>query len=129
MTASELKARTKQLAIRIIRLCMSLPTRGIAESMAKQLIRCGTSVGANYRSACRARSRADFVAKLAIVEEEADECSYWIELLVETGFIETKRVSALLKDLNEITAIVSASRKTARGRSNRQSTIGSRKSP
>jgi len=85
-------------------------------------------VGANYRAACRARSTADFVAKLAIVEEEVDECSYWIELLVESGQVKAQRVAALLRELDELTAIISSSRKTARSRINRQSTIDNRQS-
>ena len=85
-------------------------------------------MGANYRAACRARSTADFVAKLAIVEEEVDECSYWIELLVESGQVKAQRVAALLRELDELTAIISSSRKTARSRINRQSTIANRQS-
>lgn len=128
MNADQMKERTKAVALRIIRLCQALPVRGIGDVMGRQLIRCGTSVGANYRAACRARSRADFVSKLAIVEEEVDECSYWIELLVEAGLIRVKLVEPLLGELNELTAIISASRKTARTAANRQSTIANRQS-
>jgi four helix bundle protein len=126
MNAEQLRARTKELAIRIIRLCQAVPTNGIASVISKQLVRCGTAVGANYRAACRARSRADFVAKLAIVEEEVDECSFWIELLIESGLMRQELVAPLLLELNELTAIISASRKTARTGTNRQSTIANR---
>lgn len=85
MNSTELKARTKQLALRIIRLCSAIPSNRTTDVLSRQLLRCGTSVGANYRDSCRARSKADFVAKIAIVEEEVDECTYWIELLVESG--------------------------------------------
>jgi len=85
--------------------------------MCKQLVRCATSVGANYRAACRAQSRATFAAKLAIVEEEADETLYWLELLCESGRIEAARLQDLIKEADEIVAIVTASRRTAqRGR-------------
>ena len=82
----------------------------------RQLLRCATSVGANYRAACRGKSTADVLAKLAIVEEEADETAYWLELLVESGIVEEKRISQLLKETNEITAMVVASIKTLRAR-------------
>lgn len=80
-----------------------------------QLLRCGTSVGANYRAACRAKSTADFIAKLGIVEEEADESIYWIELLVEAGLLKQSRVADLLDEANQILSIVVSSINTARG--------------
>ncbi|WP_447974749.1 four helix bundle protein [Nitrospira sp. Kam-Ns4a] len=83
----ELQRRTKELALAIIRLTERLSRGRAAAVVAKQLVRAGTSVGANYRAACRARSRADFVAKLGIVEEEADETRYWLELLGEVGYL------------------------------------------
>jgi len=129
MTPVEFRERTKQLALRIIRLCNALPSNCANDVLARQLLRCGTSVGANYRAACRARSKADFVAKMAIVEEEVDECSYWIELLVATGQISATRLRPLLSELDELTKMVSASRKTARAKTNRQSTIDNRQSP
>jgi len=121
MNADQLKTRTKELALRIIRLCQSLPSNGVGQVITKQLVRCGTSVGANYRAACRARSRADFIAKLAIVEEEVDESAYWIELLIESHLVRKNLLTPLLAELNELTAIISASRKTARAGTNRHS--------
>ncbi len=85
MTPTEMKQRTRSLALRIIHLVESLPSTRTADVIGKQLLRCGTSVGANYRAACRGRSKADFVAKMGIVEEEADEIIYWIELLIDRG--------------------------------------------
>lgn len=127
--AEELKARTKQFALRVVKLCAALPRNRVTDVLARQLLRAATSVGANYRAACRARSRADFVAKMAIVEEEADESAYWIEMLSESGQIEEGRVSELLTEADELTAIAAASRKTARRASNRQSPISNRQSP
>src|SRR5262245_33129291 len=83
----DLQRRTKQFAMRIIRLVERLPNTRTADVIGRQLLRSGTSVGANYRSACRARSPAEFCAKMGIVEEEADESGYWIELLVESGLV------------------------------------------
>ena len=106
--------RTKQFALDTIRLVESLPRTRTAEVLGRQLLRCGTSVGANYRAACRAKSKADFTAKMCIVLEEADECVYWLELLTESGCITGERASALLNEANELTAIATASVKTAR---------------
>jgi len=126
MNRNELMARTKQFALRVIRLCSAL-SKGVAtDVISRQLLRSATSVGANYRAACRARSQSDFVAKMAIVEEEADESVYWIELLIESNSVDRRRVTPLLAEANELTAIASASRKTARARVNRQSTIDNR---
>jgi len=122
MTADEMKQRTKALAIRIVRLIESLPPGRTSDVVGKQLLRCGTSVGANYRAACRARSRADFAAKMGIVEEEADEVAYWIELLVDCGLLKQNRVSELLAETNEIIAIVVSSIRTARSNGNPRST-------
>ena len=83
--------------------------------IAKQIIRSGTSVAANYRATCRARSKAEFVAKIGTVEEEADETGLWLELLAESGIIASRKLSALLQEANDLTAIMAASRKTARG--------------
>ena len=110
---SELKARTKRFGLRAIKVVEALPRNLVAGVIGKQLIRCSTSVGANYRSVCRARSTADFVAKLAIVEEEADESCFWLELLMESGLVKPNRLDALLTEANEITAIMTASRQTA----------------
>ena len=115
MTPEQMKKRTKALALRVIRLVQALPRTRVADVLARQLLKSGTSVGANYRAACRARSTADFIAKLGIVEEEADESMYWIELLVEAELIKAGLVSDLLHEAEEILAIVVASINTARG--------------
>ncbi len=128
MNVDELKDRTKRFALRVVRLCAALPRNRVTDVLARQLLRAATSVGANYRAACRARSRADFVSKMGIVEEEADESVYWIEMVVESGQVERKRVSELLKEAGELTAIAAAFRKTARRASNRQSTFDNRHS-
>ncbi|MBM4020057.1 MAG: four helix bundle protein [Planctomycetes bacterium] len=113
MTEQELKARTKQFALRIMRLVRALPKNLEGRVIGGQLLRCGTSVGANYRAVCRGRSKADFVAKMAIAEEEADEASYWLELIVEGGLMTEPRMRPLLKEANELVAILTASRKSA----------------
>jgi four helix bundle protein len=94
----------------------SLPAGATGQVLGKQLLRSGTSVGANYRAACRARSNAEFRAKLEIIEEEADETVYWLELLVESGLVRAQRLTELLKEANEIAAIVVASIRTSRKR-------------
>ncbi len=109
-----MKCRTKQYAIQIIRFYEKLPKNKITDVIGRQLIKSGTSVGANYRSACRARSRAEFISKLGIVEEETDETMYWIELLIEIGYAKENEVRELLNEANEILAIVISSIKTAR---------------
>ncbi|MEB3233356.1 MAG: four helix bundle protein [Leptolyngbyaceae bacterium] len=114
----QFKARTKQLALRVIRLVEALPQKTSGFVIGKQLIRCATSVGANYRSACRAKSRADLIAKLSIVEEEADECLYWMELLVEAKLIEEEKIKKLMAETNEIVAMTVSSIKTLRSRKN-----------
>lgn len=110
----DLKARTKDFAVRVVRLIDALPRRQSCEVIGRQLLRSATSVGANYRSACRARSTAEFCAKLGIVEEEADESMFWLELLVETGTVRRELLADLLAEANEITAMVVASLRTAR---------------
>jgi len=120
MDSNELQQRTKAFALRVIKLCSSLPRDDVANVLKRQLLRAGTSVGANYRAACRSRSRAEFVSKMAIVEEEADECVYWLELLMESKQVAEERVSALHAEANELTAIAVASRKTAKYGANRQ---------
>lgn len=109
-----LRVRTKQFALRVIRLVNSLPNCRTANVIGNQLLRSATSVGANYRAAQRARSNAEFRAKLGIVEEEADESEYWIELLVESGLVKKALVEDLLREANEIVAMVVASIRTAR---------------
>ena len=117
MNEQEFKQRTKDLALRVIRLVRVLPKETAADVIAKQLLRCATSVGANYRAACRGRSIADVVNKLSIVEEEADECFYWLELLAEAEIVSRARLDSLLTETNEITAMVVASIKTLRAKS------------
>ena len=110
----ELRDRTKAFALRIIRLFRSLPYRTDAQVLGKQLLRCGTSVAANYRAVCRARSKAEFIARIGIVAEEADEVVLWMELLTESGIIKPERTEALLKEAKELAAILTASQQTAR---------------
>jgi four helix bundle protein len=114
MDQHEMKRRTKAFAVKIVRLFESLPQKRAAYVLGRQLLRCGTSVGANYRSACRAKSAADFIAKMGIVEEEIDETIYWLELLIEVGILKAEEAEAILKEANELLAIVVASIKTAR---------------
>jgi four helix bundle protein len=114
MNAEELKERTKQFALGIIRLTTSLPNTRPANVISRQLIRSGTSVGANYRAACRARSKADFVSKIGVVEEEADETLYWLELLLAAKIGETKPVKDLLAEAGELVAIFTATGRTAK---------------
>jgi four helix bundle protein len=116
MNADEFKDRTKAFGLRVVRLVEALPQSRTADVFGKQLLRCGTSVGANYRAACRAKSPADFVAKMKIVEEECDEAIYWMELIVEAGLMPENRVTDLLKEANEILSMVVSSLKTARSR-------------
>ncbi len=110
----DLKERTRAYALRIIKLVESLPPGKTGEVIGKQLLRCGTSVGANYRASCRARSQADFIAKMGIVLEEADESIYWMELLVESGLIRQELMTGLISEANEIVAITVTSIKTAK---------------
>lgn len=116
MTPEYLKKRTKQFGLRVIQLVEALPRTKTADVVGRQLLRCATSLGANYRAACRGRSKADFIAKLGTVEEEADESIYWLEMLVEAKVVEQKLVTELLAEANELTAIIAASRKTAKSR-------------
>jgi len=110
----EFKDKTKRIALRVIRLVESLPKNATTDVIGKQLLRSATSVGANYRAACRAKSSADMIAKLAIVEEEADESMYWIELLIELNVVTSARLTDLMSELNEVVAITVASIKTLR---------------
>lgn len=108
--------RTKALAVRIMKLVDALPSKRSTEVIGKQLIRSATPVGANYRAAKRGRSTAEFLAKLGIVEEEADETSYWLELLAESGHVKAEKLTALRDEVNSITAMIVRSIKTARSR-------------
>jgi four helix bundle protein len=113
MTERELLQRTKQFALRIFNLVGALPQTIQGRAVAAQLIRSGTSVAANYRAACRARSKPEFVAKLGVVEEEADESAFWLELIMETNLLGTAKVKPLLTEASEIVAIMASSKKTA----------------
>jgi four helix bundle protein len=114
MTPNDLKSRTKQFAHRVLKLVDTLPTKLSAQTIARQLARSGTSVAANYRAACRARSPADFCAKMGIVEEEVDASAFWIEMLIETELVPEAQLSDLLAEAGELTAITVASIRTAR---------------
>ena len=114
MTRDEMRARTKTYASRIVKLCSALPNNWVEQTLGRQLLRSGTSVGANYRAVCRAKSNSDFINKLRIVEEECDESLFWMELLVDNLLVKPSRLSDLMKEADEILAIVVASAKTAR---------------
>jgi len=122
--ANELKDRTKRFALRIMKLVDALPQSTAGWAIGKQLIRAGTSVGANYRAACRGRSKAEFAAKLGIVIEEADECGYWLELIMDGDLLPRPQVEPLHKEANELAAIFVASVRTTK---NQQSEIGNQK--
>ncbi len=110
-----MKARTKAHANRIVRLCQTLPKNDwVAKTLGSQLLRSGTSVGANYRAVCRAKSTPDFINKLRIVEEEGDESLFWMELLTDNGIVKPARLKELMKEGDEIISMVVASSKTAR---------------
>ena len=114
MNEEDLKKRTKQFGLRMIRLVEALPNTTTARTIGHQLMRSGMSVGANYRAACRGRSKADFIAKAGISLEEADECLYWMELLQEAGIVPAEQLKELTKEADELVAIFTASIKTAR---------------
>jgi four helix bundle protein len=114
MTREEMKRRTKTYANRIVKQCSALPENWVARTLGKQLLRSGTSVGANYRAVCRAKSNSDFINKLRIVEEECDESLFWMELLVDNDFVKPSLLESLMKEADEILAIVVSSAKTAR---------------
>jgi four helix bundle protein len=111
-----LKERTKALALQVIRLVSTLPKSRTANVLGRQLLEAGTSVGANYRAACRAKSPADFISKMGIVEEEADETIYWMELLVLSDLVRKADITNLLDEANQILAMTVSSIKTARMR-------------
>ena len=142
MKADDLKKRTKQFALRILKLVAALPNTVEGRAIGGQLVRAGTSVAANYRAACRGRSKAEFIAKLGTVEEEADESAFWLELIIEGEILKAKKVESLLAEAVELTKIMARSRISASNRlkqikskygnrdskviSNRQSAIGNR---
>lgn len=123
MNEVELKARTRQLAVRIIKMAEALPTSTTGKVITHQIIRSGTSVGANYRAACIARSKAEFIAKIGISLEEADETAYWLELIEDVELLSTQKLAALKLEVQEICAILASTQKTAR----KQSQIANRK--
>src|SRR2546430_5346495 len=142
MTAEDLKNRTKQFALRILKLVAALPKTVEGRAIANQLVRAGTAAPANYRAACRGRSKAEFIAKIGTVEEEADESAFWMELIIEGGLMKQQAVESLLAEATELTRIMARSRisasktlkqsKTTTGNrdstviSNRHSAIGNR---
>jgi len=135
MNADDLKKRTKQFALRILKLVAALPDTVAGRAIGGQLVRAGTSVGANYRAACRGRSKTEFVAKMRIAEEESDESAYWMELIIANELLKQKQVEPLLAEAEELTKIFAQSRisaartlvkKLKRQTSNRQSAIGNR---
>jgi conserved hypothetical protein TIGR02436 len=118
---ADLKARTKQFALRVMKMVDALPRTIQGRTIAKQIIRSATSVAANYRAACRARSRAEFIAKIGVVEEEADESCFWLELIIDSDLLTEERIRPLLNEAGELVAIMASSRKSAIG--NRKSAI------
>src|SRR5260370_16842680 len=109
MTTAELKARTKEFALGVIRLVDALPNTVKGRAIAKQILRSATSIAANYRAACRARSRAEFIAKIGVVEEEADETAFWLELIIDSNIRGETQI--LLKEASELVSILAASLK------------------
>jgi len=134
VTSDELKKRTKQFALRVLKLVAALPNTIAGRAIGGQLARSGTSVGANYRAACRGRSKAEFIAKMGTCEEEADESAYWMEMIIEGELLKQSQVEPLLKEAEELTRIfaqsrISASRSLVRAKmqkSNRQLAIDNR---
>lgn len=114
MDREELKRRTKAFALRIVRFVGSMPGNAVSRILGNQLLRAGTSVGANYRAACRARSRADFISKIGVVEEEADEALYWLEVIAESGIVKPDGVALLLAEAEELVAIFTATGRTTK---------------
>ncbi len=119
MNQDELKNRTKQFALRIIKLAEALPNIVRGKAIGGQLVRAGTSVASNYRASCRSRSKAEFIAKTGVVEEEADESGFWLEMIIESELLKKHLVEPLLQEANELTAIMASSRKTAKGNDKR----------
>jgi four helix bundle protein len=117
MDSEELRKRTKDFAHRCVKLAMALPDTPIGRHVRSQLIRCGTSVGANYRAACLAQSKTDFAFKLSIVAEEADESAFWLEFIICEKLLSEKLVVSLLKEAEELTKIFIKPRKTVKNRS------------
>ena len=116
MNESDLKHRTKQFSLRVMHLVDALPNSRSGRAVANQLVRSATSVGANYRAACRGRSKREFVAKLGTVEEESDESAYWLELIIDGDLLKPDLVRPLLQEAEELTKIMAASRRTAKNK-------------
>ena len=125
MKAEDLKNRTRAFALRVVKVGNSLPKGRVGEIFARQMIRSGTSIAANYRAACLARSRPEFISKIGIVQEEADETIFWIEMAVDAELVGKKLVEELIMEGKEILAIIIASRKTAKAK--KESTKTNRK--
>ena len=121
VSTADLKAGTKHFALRVMKLVDAFPRTIQGRATANQIIRSATSVAANYRAACRARSRAEFIAKIGVVEEEADETAFWLELIIDSGLLKDAKIRPLLTEAGELVAIMAASRKSAVA--NRQSAI------
>jgi four helix bundle protein len=131
MTEAELLKRTKKFALRIMKLADAIPNKPSGRVISSQLLRSGTSVGANYRAACRGRSKLEFISKLGTCEEEADESAFWMELLAEGGLMKPQLVGPLHREASELTAIMASSRRTAKEtptNGKRHPTIANRKS-
>ncbi len=120
MNAEELKERTQQFALRVMHLVGAMPKSTKARAIANQIVRSGTSVAANYRAACRARSRAEFISKVGVVEEEADETALWLELIIADKILPNKKVQPLLTEANELVAIMASSFISARANQSKE---------
>jgi four helix bundle protein len=118
MRGDDLRVRTKRFALQVIRMVNALPMGRVADVIGRQLLRSGTSVGANYRASCRAKSPADFISKMGTVEEETDESLFWMELLAESGLMQERLLEDLRREAGEILAIVVSSIKTVRKTAN-----------
>src|SRR3954451_11231837 len=114
LSPEQLRARTKRFAVRIVKIFRALPKTTDAQVLGKQLLRSGTSVAADYRAACRGRSKAEFIAKLGVATEEGDETVFWLEMLVDCEIVPTNKLEPMLKEAKEIAAILSSSQHTAR---------------
>jgi four helix bundle protein len=112
----DLRNRTKEFAVRVVKLYRSLPYRTDAQVLGKQLLRSGTAVAANYRASCRSRSKAEWIAKIGIVVEEADESVFWIEMLADCDIVPLQKLESILKEAHELSALFTASQRTARSR-------------
>ncbi len=131
MNSEELKKRTKEFAHRIVKLAVALPKTTLGDHVRKQLIRCATSVAANYRSALLAQTKASFISKISIVIEESDESEFWLEFIMDEKLIERERIFPLFNEAHELSSIFIVTRKTAHGKksiANRQSSIINRQS-